>query len=164
MMLLCIGVSTFCDWGGGGGEGANHKSHAMTSSETSIKEFFEWGQKYLKWKIRSRGLVLATGPSPAGGQGGNAPPIFFLPPNGIFLGGRSCCYWAEKTLKFAILEPLDFGEDLYLFIYFLEITCFWSENLRFRSEKAFGFRRRPFFLWRSPVISARKIRRKPLPF
>ena len=30
------------------------------------------------------------------------PPDFFLAPHGIFLGGRSCCFWAEKTLKFAI--------------------------------------------------------------
>ena len=42
-------------------------------------------------------------------RGGNAPPIFvfahpifFLPRHGIFLGGRSWCFWAEKTLKFVI--------------------------------------------------------------
>ena len=49
------------------------------------------------------------GASPAGGQGGNAPWIsfltpqfFFLSPHGIFLGGRSWCFLAEKTLKLAI--------------------------------------------------------------
>ena len=68
------------------------------------------------------------------------PPDFFLAPHGIFLGGRSCCFWAEKTLKFAI-SP----------------------------EKVFGFWRRTFFFWDHLllvgkfVISARKIRRKPLP-
>ena len=30
------------------------------------------------------------------------PPDFFLAPHGVFLGGRSWCFWAEKTLKFAI--------------------------------------------------------------
>ena len=62
------------------------------------------------------------------------PPDLFLAPHGIILGGRSCCYWAEKNDKicdFGQKKPSDFGED-------------------------------PFFL-RSPVISARKIRRKPLP-
>ena len=45
--------------------------------------------------------------SPAGGQGGSAspifvfaPPIYFLPFHGIFLGGKSCCFWPEKTFKF----------------------------------------------------------------
>ena len=74
------------------------------------------------------------------------PSIFFLPPTRyFFLGGRSWCFLAEKTLKFEILarrpffvvwrsptfgrkicdfgqkKPSDFGEDLFF--------CFWSENL-----------------------------------
>ena len=77
------------------------------------------------------------------------PPDFFLAPHGIFLGGRSCCYWAEKTLKFAISarKSLRILAKTFFFFFILEITCFWSENLRFRSEKAFGFRRRPFFFF-----------------
>ena len=41
-------------------------------------------------------------------RGGNAPPIFvfappiFFAPHGMFLGGRSWCFGAKKTLKFAI--------------------------------------------------------------
>ena len=63
-----------------------------------------------------------------GGRGGNAPPDFFLAPHGIFLGGRSWCFSAEKTLKLAI-----------------------------SARKRLGFRRRPFFFfWRSPVFG-RKI-------
>ena len=54
--------------------------------------------------------ILNTGASPAGrGRGGYAPPIFvfaspifFLPPHGIFLGGKKWCFWAEKTFKFVI--------------------------------------------------------------
>ena len=41
------------------GGGANYKSHAMTSSETSKKEFFVGAKISEEWKIRSRGLVLA---------------------------------------------------------------------------------------------------------
>ena len=41
------------DWGG-----PNHKSHAMTSSET-LEEEFLGGKEIVEWKIRSRGLVLA---------------------------------------------------------------------------------------------------------
>ena len=47
-----------------------------------------------------------TRTSPAGGQCHPnfrfCPPDFFLAPHGIFLGERSWCFWAEKTLKFAI--------------------------------------------------------------
>ena len=32
----------------------------------------------------------------------SCPPIFFLPPHGIFLGEKSWCFSAEKALKFAI--------------------------------------------------------------
>ena len=69
-----------------------------------------------------------------GGAGGAMPPDFrfrppdlFLAPHGIFLGGRSCFFWPEKTLKFVIFvrkKPSDFGEDLF----FLEITWFWPEK------------------------------------
>ena len=60
-----------------------------------------------------------------GGAGGAMPPDFrfrppdlFLAPHGIFLGGRSCFFLAGKNV----------------------------EICDFRQKKAFGFRRRPFFL------------------
>ena len=99
----------------------------------------------------------------SGGAGGLCPPIFvfppprifFLPPPRYFLGGRSWCFWAEKTLKFAIsarknprisAKTFFFGDHLLLVgkfvilsgkslrisaktLFFLEITCFWSEIL-----------------------------------
>ena len=64
-----------------------------------------------------------TGASPAGGAMTPrifvfAPPDFFLAPHGIFLGGRSWCFWAEKTLKFAIsviiCDTFFFGDHLFL--------------------------------------------------
>ena len=51
---LIIGVAMIFDWGG-----PSHKSHVMTSSETLNKEFFVGANDIVKWKIRSRGLVLA---------------------------------------------------------------------------------------------------------
>ena len=70
------------------------------------------------------------------------PRFFSCSPLGIFLGGRSWCFSAEKTLKFMILVRKSL-RDLF---FFLEITCI------FRPEKAFGFRRRHLFFWRSPVF------------
>ena len=35
------------------GGGANHKSHAMTSSETSKEKFFVGAKNIVEWKIRS---------------------------------------------------------------------------------------------------------------
>ena len=81
----------------------------------------------------------------ASGEGrGAMPPRFFscLLPR-YFL---SWCCWAEKTLEFAILARKSLRISAKTF-FFLEITCFWSENLRFRPEKAFGFRRKPLPLW-----------------
>ena len=43
LSIIPIGVARIFDWGGG----PNHKSHAMTSSETSIEEFL-WGQRYCR--------------------------------------------------------------------------------------------------------------------
>ena len=48
-----LGVARIFDWGG-----PNHKSHAMTSSETSKEKSFV-AADIVEWKIRSRGLVLA---------------------------------------------------------------------------------------------------------
>ena len=87
----------------------------------------------------------------SGGAGRQCPPDFrfcppdlFLFPHGDFLGRRSCFLWPEKTLKLLISAQKklsDFGDNLF----FWEITCFWPENLRFRPEKALGFRQRLFF-------------------
>ena len=94
-------------------------------------------------------INLFAGASPAGGKGGIAPPIFlfappiwFLPPHGMFLGGKS--FWLRpkipvKNTDFGQKMPSVFGEDLFFF-FVLEIT--W-----FRPENDFGFRRRSFFFF-----------------
>ena len=38
------------------GDGANHKSHTMTSSEIFCKRNFLWDKDIVKWKIKNRGL------------------------------------------------------------------------------------------------------------
>ena len=55
-----------------------------------------------------------AGASPAGGH---FPPIYFLPPHGIFLEGKSCCLWPKKTFKFVISAKtffFIFGDHLLL--------------------------------------------------
>ena len=75
--------------------------------------------------------------------GGQCPPIYFLFPHGIFLGGRSCFFWPEKTLKFVISVRKSLRISAKSF-FFLEIICFWPEKkLKFRPENAFGNRRKP---------------------
>ena len=91
-------------------------------------------------------MDLRAGASPAGKQGGQCPPDFrFCPPNFFlappqnFFGRKKLLLLGGKNVKicdFGQKKPSDFGEDLFLF--FLEITCFWSENLRFRSDSEFG--------------------------
>ena len=64
--------------------------------------------KFYRAKQRNLIFVQHSGASPAGGQGGIAPLIFdfppdlFLAPHGIFLGGKSCCFWLEKSFEFVI--------------------------------------------------------------
>ena len=63
------------------------------------------------------------------GAGGALPSRFsFLPPS-IYLLLPTVFFWEEKVAVFGRKNRL---------------------NLWFRPEKAFGFRRRPFFFWRSP--------------
>ena len=105
-----------------------------------------------------------------------APPIFFLAPTEFFWEEEVAVIGRKKTLKFTISirkslrisaktfffwnhqllvgkfaisvkKSLRISAKTYFSFSFLEITCFSSENLRFQSEKAFGFRRRPFFFW-----------------
>ena len=57
------------------------------------------------------------------GRGGNAPPIFVFAPPDLFLAPHGI-FWEEKVAGFGRKKRL---------------------NLRFRPEKAFRFRRRPFF-------------------
>ena len=59
-------------------------------------------------------------------------PDFFVPPR-YFFGRKKLVFLGEKSVKicdFGQKKPSDFGENLF----FLEITCFWSENLWFRPE------------------------------
>ena len=58
---------------------------------------------------------------------GRCPPIFVFAPPRCFFGRKKLLFLAEKNVKicdFGQKKPLDFGEDLF----FLEITCFWSEK------------------------------------
>ena len=80
-----------------------------------------------KFNVEMRNIAT-SGASPAGGggRGGNAPPpifvfappIYFLPPHGVFGEEKLAGHGRKKRL-----------------------------NLRFRPEKAFRFGRRPFFFW-----------------
>ena len=82
------------------------------------------------------------------------PPRFFsYPPHGILL---SWCFWAEKTLKFAISpqkKPSDFGEDLFFFFFF-----FFGDHLLLVGKYAISARKslrisaKTFFFWRSPAF------------
>ena len=90
-----------------------------------------------------------------GGRGAMPPRFSFLPPgfiscppHGIFLGGRRCFFWPEKTLKFVISvrKSLRISATTFFFFFFF----FWrspafgrKETLKFRPEKAFGNRRKP---------------------
>ena len=112
---------------------------------------------------------LNTGASPAGGRGAMPPRFFSCPPHGIFLGGRSCCYWAEKTLKFAIsarkslgisAETNFFFGDHLLLVGKFGISA--RKSLRISAKTSFFFGDHLLLVGKFG-ISARKIRRKPLP-
>ena len=87
----------------------------------------------------------------SGGQGGNAPRFSFLPPrfisrppHGIFLGGRSCFFWLEKTLKFVISVRKSLRISAKTFFFFRRSPAFGrKKTLKFRSKKAFGNRQKP---------------------
>ena len=81
-------------------------------------------------------------------------PIYFLPPNGIFLGGKICCFWPEKTFKFVISARKSLWISAKTFFLFLEITCFRPEKT-FKSvisaRKSLRISAKTFFFyWRSP--------------
>ena len=93
------------------------------------------------------------GASPAGGRGGNAPPIFFLPPHGIFL---SWWFWAEKTLKFAILarKNLRISAKIFFFLFFGDHLLFGGK-IAISAKKSLQIPAKTFFLfcfWRSPAF------------
>ena len=87
----------------------------------------------------------------SGGQGGNAPrfsflppPIYFLPPHGIFLGGRNCCFLAGKNVEicdFRQKKASDFGEDLF----FLRSPGFGRKICDFDQKKPSDFGEDLFF-------------------
>ena len=75
------------------------------------------------------GNLLPAGASPAGGGGGKGgmaypifvfapPPDLFLAPHGIFLGGKSCCFWPEKPLKVVISARKSFRITAKTFSFF----------------------------------------------
>ena len=80
----------------------------------------------------------------SGGAGGHcppdfcfSPPIYFLPPHGIFLRGKSCCFCPEKPFKFAISA---------------------RKSLRILARKSLRISAKTFFFpfWRSPVFGRKK--------
>ena len=93
------------------------------------------------------------------------PLIYFLPPpHGIFLGGKSCCFYPKKQFEFVIsaTKSLRISAKTLFFFLFLEITCFSPEktfefvisarkSLRIPAKTLFFF-----FFWRSPVFGRRK--------
>ena len=76
------------------------------------------------------------------------PPIYFLPPHGIFLG-RSCFFWPEKTLKFvtSVRKSLRISAKTF---FFSEITCFWpEENVKISARKSL---RKSAKIFVSPIL------------
>ena len=92
-------------------------------------------------------------------HGGNAPPDFrFCPPPDFFLAPlgifweRSWCFWAEKTLKFAISAGKSFRISAKTF-FFLRSPAFGRKICDFDEKKLFGDH---LILVGKFVISARK--------
>ena len=77
----------------------------------TLKQYFSNGSFFNEMPYYCKlSSVITTGASPAGGRGAMLPRFSFLPPRfiscppqGIFWGGKSCCYWPEKTFEFLIL-------------------------------------------------------------
>ena len=87
-----------------------------------------------------------------------APKMKTAPPKGIW--ELNCCEGLAVVWT-RIVEFFWFGaHPKSVKIFFLEIICFRAENplnFRFRQQKPFEFRLRPFFCcWRSPVIDKKK--------
>ena len=72
-----------------------------------------------------------------GGRRSNAPPIFFLPPPYFF--GRSCCSWAEKTLKFVISARKSLWISAKTFFFFLRSRAFNRKICDFGQKKPSHF-------------------------
>ena len=83
-----------------------------------------------------------AGASQAGGRGGNAPqfsfltPRFFSCPPRYFSGGRSCCFWAEKTLKFAISARKSLRISAKTFFFFWKSPAFGRKICDFGQKNA----------------------------
>ena len=64
---------------------------------------------------RSRDTDLGTRRVASGGQGGIAPPIYFLPPT-VFFWEKKVAVFGRKNVKICDLgqkKPSDFGEELF---------------------------------------------------
>ena len=117
--------------------------------------------------LLSKLVHIEPGASPAGGQGGIAfflppppppPPRFISCPPTVFFGRKKLLFLAGKTVKscdFGQKKLSDFGEELFFFFFFLEITCFWLEKTY---KFVISAKKKPsdygkdlfFFFWRSP--------------
>ena len=69
-------------------------------------------------------------------------PIYFLPSHGIFMGGKSCCFWPEKPFEFVISARKSLWISAKTFFCF----CFWRSPdfhlnfalIRFRDNECLG--------------------------
>ena len=117
---------------------------------------------FLFYKSRSRKSHL-TRRVASGGAGGAMPPRFsflppdfFLAPHGVFLGGRSWCIWAGKTLKFAILARKSLRISAKTF-FFWRSPAFDRKICDFSQKKPSDFGEDLFLFCRSPAAFGRKI-------
>ena len=88
-----------------------------------------------------------------GGAGGQCPPDFFLAFPRYFFG-RSCCFWVEKTLKFAISARKSIRISAKTF-FFWRSPAFGRKICDFGQKQPSDFGEDHFF-WRSPAFG-RKI-------
>ena len=104
-------------------------------------------EKLLSCKISQQFFCLVdTRRVASGGAGGQCapdfrfcPPDFFLAPLGIFLGGRCYCFWAEKTLKFAISARKSLRISAKTFFFFWRSPAFGRKICDFGQKKPSDF-------------------------
>ena len=84
--------------------------------------------------------------------------LFLPPPHGIFLGGRSWCFWAKKTLKFAISarKSLRIAAKTFFFFFGDHLLLVGKFVISARISLRISAKTSFFFFWRSPAFG-RKI-------
>ena len=84
----------------------------------------------------------------SGGQGEHCPPDFrfcppppdlFVAPHGIFLGGKSCCFWPEKPFEFVISARKSLRISAKTFFFWRSPDFHWNFTLiQFRNNESLG--------------------------